>query len=423
MRFCMVTTFYPPHSFGGDAVFVEALSRGLAERGHQVEVVHCLDSYRALAPRRPAGGGPAAEEQAATPPPPGVRVHALRSPFGILSPLATHQTGRPLLKAADLRRLLGDRRLDVIHFHNVSLVGGPAVLRYGAALKLYTLHEHWLLCPTHTLFRDNREPCAEKRCFSCGLHYARPPQLWRHGRLLARSVEHVDSFIAPTEFTRAIHLAAGLPMRIAVLGSFHKPPAEPAPAASESESESSARPYFLYAGRLEKIKGVETLLAAFRGPGPAELLIAGDGSESAALRDAAAGCDRIRFLGSVPRARLTCLFAHALAVLVPSLGYEVFPLVVLEALAQGTPVVARDLGSLAEIVRGSGGGLLFGDDAGLRDAMRRLHEDAALRLRLGAAGRRAWQERWTLDAHLRGYLSLVERLRSGAAPPAAGLTA
>jgi glycosyltransferase involved in cell wall biosynthesis len=110
-------------------------------------------------------------------------------------------------------------------------------------------------------------------------------------------------------------------------------------------------------------------------------------------------------------------------VLVPSLGYEVFPLVVLEAFAQGTPVVARDLGPLAEIVRGSGGGLLFGDDAGLRDALRRLHEDAALRQGLGAAGRRAWQERWTLDAHLHGYLSFIARLQGGAAPAAAGGTA
>ncbi len=46
MRFCMVTTFYPPYHFGGDAVFVQALARGLTEAGHQVEVVHCEDAYR-----------------------------------------------------------------------------------------------------------------------------------------------------------------------------------------------------------------------------------------------------------------------------------------------------------------------------------------------------------------------------------------
>lgn len=52
MRFCMITTFYPPYSFGGDAVFVQAISRLLAERGHRVDVIHCMDSYRALGENR-----------------------------------------------------------------------------------------------------------------------------------------------------------------------------------------------------------------------------------------------------------------------------------------------------------------------------------------------------------------------------------
>jgi glycosyltransferase involved in cell wall biosynthesis len=398
LRFCMITPFYPPYSFGGDAVFVEALSRGLAERGHEVDVVHCVDSFRALAPR--AAFRPAPRQEG------GVRVHALRSRFGILSPLATHQTGHPLLKSAALRRLLTARRFDVIHFHNVSLIGGPALLQYGAALKLYTIHEHWLLCPMHTLFRDNRELCTEKRCFSCALRYARPPQLWRYGRLLERSVEHVDSFLAPTEFTRQIHLAAGLRLRIAVLGSFHQP------VPGRSDALVPARPFFLYAGRLERLKGVHTLIEAFRAHGAADLLIAGAGSEAAALRALAAGCANVRFLGQVPREELAGLFAGAVAVLIPSLGYEVFPLVMLEAFAAGTPVVARDRGSLAEIVAASRGGLLFGDAAELRSCLARLQGDASLRQRLGLAGQQAWRSRWTLDAHLQSYLALIAELRS-----------
>jgi glycosyltransferase involved in cell wall biosynthesis len=408
LRFCMVTTFYPPYSFGGDAIFVEALSRGLAEQGHQVDVVHCLDSYRALAPAAP-------EPDPFPASPAGVRVHRLRSRFGILSPLATQQTGRPWLKSAALRRLLDAPRFDVIHFHNVSLVGGPAVLRYGSALKLYTLHEHWLLCPMHTLFRDNRELCTEKRCFSCSLRYRRPPQLWRHGRLLARCVEHVDSFLAPTEFTRRIHLASGLPLRIAILESFHRPAAE------RSETLVPPGPFFLYAGRLERIKGVAALIAAFRAYRQAGLLIAGEGGEAGALRALAAGCDHIRFLGQVPRDRLAGLVSRATAVLVPSLGYEVFPLVVLEAFAEGTPVIARDRGSLAEIVHASGGGLLFGDGDGLVACLRRLQDDPALRQALGDAGRQAWQTRWTLAAHLRSYLSLIDRLaRESSGPDSPG---
>ena len=97
LRFCMITTFYPPYSFGGDAVFVHRLSNELARRGHAVEVIHCLDAYRALArPRTTRGYDDHAN----------VTVHGLESPVGVLSPLATQQTGLPLFKTRRIREIL-----------------------------------------------------------------------------------------------------------------------------------------------------------------------------------------------------------------------------------------------------------------------------------------------------------------------------
>ena len=55
LRFCMITTFYPPYNFGGDGIFVRQLSNELARRGHHVEVIHCIDSYRLMAGRKPIG--------------------------------------------------------------------------------------------------------------------------------------------------------------------------------------------------------------------------------------------------------------------------------------------------------------------------------------------------------------------------------
>ena len=48
LRFCMITTFYPPENFGGDGIFIHRLSNELARAGHQVDVVHCTDSFRAM---------------------------------------------------------------------------------------------------------------------------------------------------------------------------------------------------------------------------------------------------------------------------------------------------------------------------------------------------------------------------------------
>ena len=139
MRFCMVTTVYPPYHFCGDAVFVQALARALVENGHHVEVVHCEDAYRLRGREQPA----VQVEQD------GVVVHRLRSPFGMLSSLIIQQTGKPGVKTIQLRAVL-DRDFDVVNFHNISLIGGPCVLQMSRTpVTLYTLHEHWLVCPTH----------------------------------------------------------------------------------------------------------------------------------------------------------------------------------------------------------------------------------------------------------------------------------
>lgn len=396
-RFCMITTFYPPYSFGGDAIFVRSLSRALAARGHPVDVIHCVDSHRALTPRGTIS------ESSAMPEAEGVTVHGLRSPFGILSPFATQQSGHPMFKSAEIHRILGSKSFDVIHFHNISLIGGPGLLRFGDAVKLYTIHEHWLLCPMHTLFRNNREPCTRKTCFSCALHYQRPPQLWRYGSLLEQSVAQVDAFLAPTEFTRQIHLESGLPMLIRVLGNFHEP-------AEELGDPAPTRPYFLYAGRLERLKGVEDLIEVFRTYPDADLLLAGEGADGERLRVLATGLHHIRFLGQIEQRRLASLYSNAVAALVPSVANEVFPLVILESFAASTPVIARNRGSLAEIVNASQGGLLFNDRSELRGHLHRMQSDPDLRAKLGRAGHAAWRERWTLNVHLDRYLSLVDEL-------------
>ena len=149
LRFCMITTFYPPYNFGGDGIYVQRLSNELARRGHQVEVIHCKDAYRVFAHHEPTERY---DDH------PNVTVHGLKSGFGFLSPLLTQQTGQPLLKSAKIQRIL-KKGFDVIHYHNTSLVGGPGVLRYGQGIKLCSAHDHWLVCQTRVLFRFERAAC------------------------------------------------------------------------------------------------------------------------------------------------------------------------------------------------------------------------------------------------------------------------
>lgn len=393
----MVTTFYPPYSFGGDGVFVQQLSNELAERGHQVEVVHCRDAYNLLAGRTPS---PAYHDH------PNVTVHTLKSPLGFFSPLATHQTGRPILKSSRIKEIL-EKPFDVIHYHNISLVGGPKILHYGQAVKLYTLHEYWLVCPTHMLFKFNHEACTHKQCFSCTLAHGRPPQLWRYTDMIAQAVKQVDLFIAPSEFTRNKHFEMGLKIPVVELPYFTSRWEWHATTPPRSMGES---PYFLFVGRLEKIKGLQELLPVFGHYKKAQLWIVGVGDYEPVLRRMALESPNIKFLGYQSGEELRTLYKQAVATIVPSLWYEVFGIVILEAFAQGTPVIVRNRGGMPKIIEESGGGFVFNTEKELLNAMDQLLADQNLRQELGRRGYEAFQQKWSAEDHIKRYLELVEQI-------------
>ncbi len=395
----MITTFYPPYHFGGDANHVYILSNELAQRGHQVEVIHCTDAYHLLA----RGGSPPH-----VPEHPNVTVHSLKSPLGFLSPLATHQTGHPVFKQGEIRRIL-DKGFDVIHYHNISLVGGPKVLEYGSGIKLYTIHEYWLLCPTHVLFRFNRAPCQHRRCFACSLICRRPPQLWRYLGLLESALKHVDMVLSPSRFGLNIHHQMGLPLPMRHLPYFlpavQNSPLDPVPPLG------SADPYFLFVGRLEKIKGLHTIIPVFRRPGRAPLWIAGKGNYERRLRQMSEGSPNIRFLGYQSGPQLRSLVRNAVAVIVPSVCYDLSPFVIFEAFRERTPVIVRNLGGMPEIVQESGGGFIFNTEQEMVSAMDRLLESREFRDILGDRGFEAYQRNWTPDVYIRRYLELLHDLR------------
>jgi glycosyltransferase involved in cell wall biosynthesis len=394
LRFCLVTTFYPPYHFGGDGVFVHRLAGALAARGHHVDVVHSVDAYRLSRP----------EPQKDFVETAGVRRLPLASRSPLLATLLAHQTGGPGAYGARLRELLAPGRYDVIHFHNISLVGGPAVLALGDGIKLYTCHEYWLVCPTHVLFKFDREACVRKSCLACTLHARRPPQLWRSTDHLVRNLTHLDRLLVPSRFALERHRAEGIQVPMQALPSFVPVPA------STCVSRTGA-PYFLFVGRLEKLKGLQDLLPMLRGFPEARLRIAGTGAYEQELRSLAAGMRNVEFLGQVHPARVTELYADAIAVLVPSLCYEVFPLAPVEAMAHGVPVIARRLGALTEVVEDSGAGILFDTPEQCREAMEHVLRTPGMRTRLGERGRAMALAQWTEDVHMARYLELVAELQ------------
>ena len=394
----MITTFYPPYSFGGDAIYIYRLCNELARRGHIVDVIHCADSFRIFRPEPAPSGFPA---------PPGLTVHKLESGFGLLSPLLSQQTGYPLLKEGKIRHVLESRHFDVIHFHNTSLFG-PAVLEiepsYNGWVKLYTMHEHWLVCPMHVLWKYNRRICDKPDCFTCSLVSHRPPQLWRFTGLRDRAAGKVDRFLSPSRFTRDMHRQRGFPYPIEILPYFLDKTDQDWMSPSPSPH---PRPYFLFVGRLEKIKGLQNVLPEFAGEGDYDLLILGSGEYEEELKRQARGMSRVKFLGWVPQERIGPCYRHAVALLVPSITYETFGIIIIEAFARKTPVIVNDLGALPEVVRDSGGGLIYQTRDDLRQAMNKLAGGPDLRQELGEKGYDAFCRLWSAEQHMKGYFHLI----------------
>ena len=393
IRFGFFTTFFPPFHFGGDAIGVERLVRALARRGHEISVVHDADAFRTLR-------GP--EPDASYPPTDNIKVITLESPAPVVANLLTQQTGRNLVHDARIERVIEQGQFDILWHNNVSLVGGHRLLRKGSALKVYEAHEHWLVCPTHILWRYDRELCDKRECVRCQIAYRRPPQLWRQTGFLAKQAAAVDAFIALSRSSADNHKRFGFPFEMRVLPTFL-----PDETPFILSAAVAAKPYALFVGRLEKLKGLQDVIPVFREQTEIDLLIAGEGDYGRELRALAGEATSIRFLGRKAPADLASLYAGAAAVLLPSACYEVFPLVALEAFRSGAPIVARNLGPFPEIIEASRAGALFDTPEAAFAETLRLARNPALRAELSARARGAVERCWSETVAMRAYFNLI----------------
>jgi glycosyltransferase involved in cell wall biosynthesis len=389
----MVTSFYPPYNFGGDGIFVESLAELLVGHGHSVSVVHCEDAFR-INGHTPDVDLPKVRIVN------GVEIHRLKSRAGALSPLLSHQTGHPALKTNQLRDLL-NRDFDVINFHNVSLMGGPGVLKFGnASVKLYTLHEHWLICATHILWKYGNRACDGRECLRCSAHARIPPQWWRYTGQTAAALKQIDCFISPSQFTADQHHAILGQIPIQVLPHFSRVQADEAPESGNG---------FVYVGRITASKGIEPLLRVFSGLPQHRLTVVGAGDLLQLVRKKYEHCPNIEFLPFVDQSQLRSIYTKARGLILPSLAPETFGLTVVEALACGTPSIVRDAGGCSEIVRDAGVGTIYKTDEELVAAIDRMSNDKEAEL-MAKKAQAACSHFYSSERYVDQYVKLIRRL-------------
>ncbi len=399
MKLCMVTTFYPPYSFGGDGVFVQQLARDLVQAGHEVHVIHCTDAWRTVSGRSELDVNHQGESDD------GVIVHSLESRIGRLSALITQQTGRPGPKRRHISDVLA-QGFDVVNFHNISLVGGPGVLGMGKAPRIFTLHEHWWVCPTHILHKYTGELCEEAACLRCTLAHGTPPQAWRASKKwMAHCLKNVDLILSPSEFTAERHRrwmqAAEVDVALKILPEYTVP-LEP-PGALEVDLPDR---FFLYVGRLSRAKGVDSMLAAFAQRPDYPLVVVGESDDGRPLPP---DQSNVRFVGRVERKQLGDYYEKAQALVFPSLCAETFGLTAVESLSCGTPVIARASGGVADTINPEVG-VLYEQESGLLDALDQFWLNPSLSEGLRSACLARYASRYTRETYLESYLSIIRQL-------------
>jgi len=313
-----------------------------------------------------------------------------------------------------VRALIRRERPDYAHFHNTFPLLSPAV--YYAARRervpvVQTLHNYRLLCPNAMLFRDGR-PCNDcvgrlvawpgvrHQCYrhSAGASAGVAVLLGVH-RMLRTWRDSVDIYVTMTPFGRDRFVEAGFAAdQIVVKPHFLDP----------DPGLGAAGPHVLYVGRLSEEKGIRVLLDAWDLLGTAPpLRILGDGPLAPLVRERAARHGGIEVLGWRPVDEVLEAMKRARLLVVPSIWYETFGLVIIQAFATGLPVLASDLGAMASLIQHGENGLRFraGDPADLarqvRWAISRPAELAAIRSR----ARRDYEECYTAD---RNYAALME---------------
>jgi glycosyltransferase involved in cell wall biosynthesis len=316
-----------------------------------------------------------------------------------------------------IKELLAHFQPEVVHCHNIFPLISPSVYDACAASGIpvvQTLHNYRLLCPNALLFRQG------KVCEDClGKVFAYPGVV--HGcyresraqsavvalmlsahRLVKTWQKKVSLYIALTEFSREKFISGGLPAeKITVKPNFLADNIEYLPHTGNPKKGA------LFVGRLSEEKGLRTLLQAFRQLPEVPLTIAGDGPlrqmvEAEVLRGA-----NIRYTGRLNKEEIMALMRQSAFLIFPSQWYEGFPMTIVESFANGLPVIASRLGSMAEIISDGKTGLLFtpGDAADMVRKVKWAYEHPEEMAQMGRNARREYEQKYTAE---RNYQMLVK---------------
>lgn len=278
----------------------------------------------------------------------------------------------------EVKRLIKEHQIDIVHVHNTLMMVSPSV--FYAAFHCHvpvvqTLHNFRMLCPAGSFFRDN-VICEE--CVAHGMRCAIRHKCYRNSKLqsfVSAAILQIHrivgtyrrvNFICLTEFNKK-KLLDSLDAGHEVVNPKHvyiKPNftfAEEVVLNGEPPKEE----YFLFAGRVEALKGIDVAVRAFAMLPDKKLYVAGTGPMLEEMQSYVKErkLTNIRFLGYLQKEEMSKMFYHARAVIMTSQCYEAFAMTIAEAYSYGVPVIAGRVGNMEGMVKDGETGVKFTYDS------------------------------------------------------------
>lgn len=312
---------------------------------------------------------------------------------------------------------------DIVHVHNTFPILSPAIFHSmgKSAARVLTLHNYRVFCPAAIPMRgnnvctecmDNKSswPAVRYGCYR-GSRSATIPMAFSvmlH-RFLGTWIHNVEAFIALTDFQKKLLVDAGLPSeRVYTKPNFY--PGNPVQVPWLTRGN-----YAIFAGRLSYEKGVSYLIRAWQEWGEAapELRIIGDGPlKDSLMRLVSERPDvNIRMMGQLPAADAERNISEARLLILPSVCFEGFPMVVREAFAFGTPAAVSNIGALPEIVNKNVNGLVFeaGDSTSLCKTVRTVWEQDGTLQELGKGAHAEFLAKYNSDTNYSMLMDIYEK--------------
>jgi len=404
LRFLMITSHYPPNHLGGDAVFVEYLSKELISRGHEVHVLTAPGAYSLLRSGPKHSGSQMLKKE---------NVHRFEPAFPRASVLSALIAGTQAKATKKAKKIATDLNPDVVHWHNTKgFIGRPLVL--GQARTLYTAHDYYVVCPRSNLLRPDLSTCTGPfNCLSCHLRWRKPPPLWRAGSDRLIEFDSRISLISPSESLARRFQDDGVKVTKVIRNFVPRH-------SKRTGTPHDNRNVVVYIGMLEHHKGVTTLIKGFarskNGHG-FKLKIVGDGSikgDLARLIRELDVKDRVELTGFISRDAVNNLRSESAFQIVPSEWPENSPLTAIEALSFGLPIIVSDQGGLPEIACAEDRQFIFagGDERSLGNCLVNAWKftDSLGNLRERAKDR--YERLFTPEKHISDYMKLINGVDS-----------